>query len=78
MPPPARWDQHAGPHAKLVTWLGVYEAHTPGVHSGNSKGNYESQDGMLPDGRRTAEAVTGVNPSAHGPIDKAMPCLPPA
>ena len=53
-------------------------AHTPGVHSGNSKGNYESQDGMLPDGRRTAEAVTGVNPSAHGPIDKAMPCLPPA
>jgi hypothetical protein len=52
-------------------------AHTPGVYSGNSKGNYESQAGMLPDGRRTAESVTGVNPSAHGPIDKRMPCLPP-
>jgi hypothetical protein len=36
MPPPARWDQHAGPHAKLVTWLGVYEAHTPGVQLGAS------------------------------------------
>jgi hypothetical protein len=52
-------------------------AHTPGVNSGNSKGNYESQEGMLPDGRRTAASVTGVNPSAHGPIDKRMPCLPP-
>jgi hypothetical protein len=52
-------------------------AHTPGVNSGNSKGNYDSQAGMLPDGRRTAESVTGVNPKAHGPIDKRMPCLPP-
>jgi hypothetical protein len=52
-------------------------AHTQGVNEGNAKGNYESQAGMLPDGRRTAEAVTGVNPSAHGPIDKRMPCLPP-
>jgi hypothetical protein len=52
-------------------------AHTPGVYSGNAKGNYESQAGMLPDGRRTAESVTGVAPSHHGPIDKRMPCLPP-
>jgi hypothetical protein len=52
-------------------------AHTPGVNSGNSKGNYESTPGMLADGRRTAEAVTGVNPKGHGPIDKRMPCLPP-
>jgi hypothetical protein len=52
-------------------------AHTPGVNQGNAKGNYESTAGMLPDGRRTAESVTGVNPSAHGPIDKRMPCLPP-
>jgi hypothetical protein len=52
-------------------------AHTPGVYKGNAKGNYESQAGMLPDGRRTAESVTGVNPNAHGPIDKRMPCLPP-
>jgi hypothetical protein len=52
-------------------------SHTAGVNEGNAKGNYESTAGMLPDGRRTAEAVTGVNPSAHGPIDKRMPCLPP-
>lgn len=52
-------------------------SHTPGVNEGNSKGNYDVQNGMLPDGRRTAESVTGVDPSAHGPIDKRMPCLPP-
>jgi hypothetical protein len=52
-------------------------AHTAGVNEGNAKGNYESTPGMLPDGKRTAEAVTGVNPDAHGPIDPRMPCLPP-
>jgi hypothetical protein len=52
-------------------------SHTPGVFQGNAKGNYESQAGMLPDGRRTPEAVTGVDPKHHGPIDKRMPCLPP-
>jgi len=52
-------------------------SHVSGIKQGNSKGNYESTTGMLPDGKRTAEAVTGVNPSAHGPIDPTMPCLPP-
>ena len=52
-------------------------AHTPGVYSGNSKGNYDRTPGMLPDGRRTAESVTGVASGHHGPIDKKMPCLPP-
>jgi hypothetical protein len=52
-------------------------AHTAGVNEGNAKGNYERQDGMLPDGRRTAQSVTGVSPNHHGPIDKRMPCLPP-
>jgi hypothetical protein len=52
-------------------------SHVPGVNGGNSKGNYDIQAGMLPDGRRTAESVTGVDPKAHGPIDKRMPCLPP-
>jgi hypothetical protein len=47
------------------------------VNEGNARGNYEKNAGMLPDGRRTAEAVTGVNPPAHGPIDKSMPSLPP-
>jgi hypothetical protein len=52
-------------------------AHTAGVYSGNAKGNYDRTPGMLPDGRRTAESVTGVAPGKHGPIDNKMPCLPP-
>ena len=51
--------------------------HIKGVKQGNSTGNYESQAGHLPDGRRTAEASTGVNPEAHNPIDKRMPNLSP-
>lgn len=53
-------------------------AHTPGVKQGNSRGNYERQAGFEPDGRRTAEASTGVSPGSHGPIDPSMPNLPPA
>lgn len=52
-------------------------AHTPGIRSGNSKGNYEKNGGHLPDGRRTARASTGINPDAHGPIDESMPNLSP-
>ena len=53
-------------------------AHTPGIFSGNSRGNYERQTGHLPDGRRTAHASTGVNPGKREPIDPRMPNLPPA
>ncbi len=52
--------------------------HVKGIKQGNSIGNYESQEGHLPDGRRTAEASTGINPDAHGPIDPRMPNLSPA
>ena len=52
-------------------------AHTPGIHPGNAKGNYEKQKGHLPDGRRTDEASTGINPGMHGPIDPRMPSLSP-
>lgn len=53
-------------------------AHTPGIKSGNSKGNYEKQPGHEPDGRRTARASTGVSAGAREPIDPRMPNLPPA
>jgi hypothetical protein len=53
-------------------------SHTPGVRQGNSRGNYESQAGHEPDGRRTAESSTGVNAKARNPIDPRMPSLPPA
>jgi Uma2 family endonuclease len=31
MPSPGRLNKHAKPHAHLVTWMGTYEAATPGV-----------------------------------------------
>jgi Uma2 family endonuclease len=31
MPSPVRLDQHASPHADLITWLGTYRVSTPGV-----------------------------------------------
>ncbi len=52
--------------------------HVPGTKAGNSVGNYESAVGHNADGTRTAEASTGINPSAHGPIDPRMPNLSPA
>lgn len=53
-------------------------SHTQGVFQGNAKGNYASNAGWQADGRVSAEAVTGVNPKGHQPIDKRMPNLPPA
>jgi len=31
MPSPVRVRRHGGPHAKIITWLGNYDAKTPGV-----------------------------------------------
>jgi len=53
-------------------------SHVAGINQGNAEGNYEKQGGHLPDGKRTAESATGINPGKHGPIDPAMPNLPPA
>jgi hypothetical protein len=53
-------------------------AHTPGIQQGNSKGNYEKMPGHNPDGTSSAARSTGVNPSAHEPIDPSMPNLSPA
>ena len=36
MPSPTRFDLHAGPHGDLVTWLGVYRAHTTGTTIGDN------------------------------------------
>jgi Uma2 family endonuclease len=36
MPSPVRWSRHSGPHLQLITWLGVYQAHTPGVQAGDN------------------------------------------
>jgi hypothetical protein len=52
-------------------------AHIPGVHEGNSTGNYERQPGHLPDGRSTAARSTGIDPRRHDPILPGMPNLSP-
>jgi len=49
-------------------------AHTPGIYQGNTS---DRQDGILPDGRRTAAAATGVDPKGSEPIDPRMPTLTP-
>ncbi len=36
VPSPVRMTQHAGPHADMITWLGVYRAATPGVMLGDN------------------------------------------
>jgi hypothetical protein len=49
-------------------------AHTPGIYAGNEP---DTQRGILPDGRRTAEAATGIDPQSRQPIDPRMPTLTP-
>ena len=49
-------------------------AHTPGIYEGNAP---DTQRGILPDGRRTAEAATGIDPKGRQPIDPRMPTLTP-
>ncbi len=36
MPSPVRLGRHGGPHADLITWVGTYRLHTPGVLVGNN------------------------------------------
>lgn len=36
MPSPIRMDLHAGPHADLLTWLGLYRSATAGVRAGDN------------------------------------------
>jgi hypothetical protein len=56
-------------------------SHTPGVKSGNARGNFKKEEGLTAteDGARaTARRSTGINPKSRNPIDPRMPNLPPA
>ncbi len=50
---PLRFESHAQPHGRLITWLGVYEASTPGVQLGIEptvrldRNNQPQPDGVL-------------------------------
>lgn len=52
-------------------------SHVPGVAEGNSRGNYEKQNGHLPDGRSTSARSTGINADEREVIDPSMPKLSP-
>ena len=36
MPSPVSYENHGGPHCKIITWLGVYSANTPGISAGDN------------------------------------------
>lgn len=52
--------------------------HVAGIKQGNSKGNYERQEGHNADGTSSAKRSTGVNSPGREPIDPRMPNLSPA
>ncbi|SEN60372.1 hypothetical protein [Nonomuraea pusilla] len=53
-------------------------SHVKGVKEGNSTGNYDKQEGHLPDGRSTAARSTGIQAGSRDPIDPDSPSLSPA
>lgn len=51
LPPPVSQDKHGGPHADVMTWLGVYRAAVPGVEAGdNSTLRLDMDNEPQPDG----------------------------
>ena len=61
MPSPVRLKKHAQPHAHLVTWLGTYEAATPGVEfADNATVRLDLDNELQPD------ALLRILPNAGG------------
>lgn len=60
MPTPVRWNLHGGPHADLITWLGVYRANTPGVRVGdNASIRLDVENEPQPDAAMIVEPACG-------------------
>jgi Uma2 family endonuclease len=60
MPSPVRHNRHARPHSHLTTWLGTYEAHTPGTSVGdNSSARLDLDNEPQPDGLLLIEPGKG-------------------
>jgi Uma2 family endonuclease len=60
VPTPVRLYRHGRPHAHLITWLGVYEAHTPGVVTGdNSTARLDLDNEPQPDALLLIEPARG-------------------
>jgi Uma2 family endonuclease len=59
-PSPVRQRRHGRPHGHLLTWLGVYEANTPGVEmGGNSTARLDVANEPQPDGLLLIDPVRG-------------------
>ena len=62
MPSPVRWKKHAGPHFRLITWLGHYQANTPGVEGGdNGSTRLDLENEPQPDASLIFEPAFGGN-----------------
>ncbi len=60
MPSPARFLEHAQPHGRMITWLGVYSAATPGVLLGdNATVRLDLENEVQPDGLLRLEPELG-------------------
>jgi Uma2 family endonuclease len=63
VPSPVRHRQHGAPHARLIIWLGVYSAHTPGVEvSDNSSVRLDLDNEPQPD------ALLFIDPARGGRV----------
>jgi len=63
---PVGWEGHGEPHSKLITWLGVYEASTPGIAAAdNATVRLDSKNEPQPD------AALIVRPEYGGRVRKS-------
>lgn len=61
MPSPVRFEKHGKPHGKIMTWLGVYAAATPGVDFGDN-----ATLRLDPDNEPQPDAVLRIEESCGG------------
>jgi Uma2 family endonuclease len=62
MPSPVRWKKHGSPHFQLITWLGHYQANTPGVQGGdNASTRLDLENEPQPDAALIIEPEFGGN-----------------
>lgn len=60
MPSPVRYRRHGRPHAQIITWLGVYEAATPGVETAdNSTARLDLDNEPQPDAMLLIDPARG-------------------
>jgi Uma2 family endonuclease len=74
VPSPVRFRRHGRPHAHLMTWLGVYEASTPGVEAAdNSTARLDLDNEPQPDALLLIDPARGgqAQISADDYIEKA-------